>query len=66
MTTEKERFCMNRKAPSTPTQTTELRRPEGEELLSDLQKAYISIGRLKNSIRHKKIVLEIEKKLCKK
>ena len=36
-----------------------------KELLGELQKAYTSIGRLKNSMRHKKIALEIEKKMKK-
>lgn len=36
-----------------------------EELLCELQKAYTSLGRLKNSVRHKKIVLDIDRKVRK-
>lgn len=38
-------------------------RQTDEPLLSDLQKAYTSLGRLRNSTRHKKIILEIERKI---
>ena len=33
-----------------------------KNLLEDLQAAYLSIRRLKNSVRHKKITLDIERK----
>lgn len=36
---------------------------ESEKLLEELRDAYASIGRLKESLRHKKIAMEISRKI---